>query len=71
MKLYFSVDIKEKLIMDKDLLIKTLQELFEEKRIEISFDTFNDWGGRGLRLSIKLDDKKVYEEDITQEYYED
>ena len=57
--------------MDKNLLMETLKELFEENRIKISFDTFSDWGGRGLRLSIKLDDKKVYEEDITQEYYED
>ena len=57
--------------MDKDLLIETLKELFAEERIEISFDKFSNWSGKGLRLSVKLDKEKVYEEDITQEYCED
>ena len=57
--------------MDKDLLMETLKELFAEGRIDISFDTFNNYSGKGLRLSVKLDDSKVYEEDIFQEYGED
>jgi len=57
--------------MDKDLLMEKLKELFSENRIAISFDTFNDWGGRGLKLEIKLDKEKVYEERIIQEYHDD
>lgn len=51
--------------------MEALKELFEENRIKIKFRKFDDWSGKGLKLSIILDNEQVYEGNIIQKYYED
>jgi hypothetical protein len=56
--------------MDKDLLMETLKELFDEERIKINFSDFENYSRKGLRLTIKLDNQVYYEDEIIQEYFE-
>jgi hypothetical protein len=40
--------------MDKDLLMKTLTELFLEERIKIELGEFHNWNENGVKLTVKL-----------------